>query len=155
MILDVACGSRMFWFDKDNADVIFGDKRIEEMTLVDGRKLIVSPDVVFDFTALPFSAEVFSMVVFDPPHLKSAGQKGWQAQKYGVLESGWPAVIEQGFSECFRVLSDGGFLIFKWNEMQIKVSEILPLAKQTPLFGHKRVKSDTHWICFGKKKELA
>lgn len=27
-ILDVCCGSRMFWFDKNNEKVVFMDKRI-------------------------------------------------------------------------------------------------------------------------------
>ena len=28
-ILDACCGSRMFWFDKNNPDVLFIDKRSE------------------------------------------------------------------------------------------------------------------------------
>ena len=37
-ILDVCCGSRMFWFDKKKSDVIFKDNRELEDTLCDGRK---------------------------------------------------------------------------------------------------------------------
>ena len=32
-ILDVCCGSRMFWFDKENPDTIFADNREVETTL--------------------------------------------------------------------------------------------------------------------------
>ena len=42
-ILDVCCGTRMFWFDKENKDTVFMDKRELEDTLCDGRKLIIKP----------------------------------------------------------------------------------------------------------------
>ena len=43
------------------------------------------------------------------------------------------------------------FLIFKWNETDIKVSDILKLTSEKPIFGHKSGKrSNTHWICFQK-----
>ncbi len=39
----------------------------------------------------------------------------------------------------------------KWNETQIKVSEILALTDEKPLFGHPSGKrAATHWICFMK-----
>ena len=44
-ILDVCCGSRMFWFDKENPDTIFADNREVETTLCDGRKLLIKPDI--------------------------------------------------------------------------------------------------------------
>ena len=54
-------------------------------------------------------------------------------------------------AECFRVLRPGGFLIFKWNETDIKVSEVLKLNDQKPIFGHKSGKrANTHWIYFMK-----
>lgn len=59
--------------------------------------------------------------------------------------------IRKGFEECFRVLATGGVLIFKWNETQIKVSEILELTDQKPVFGHISGKrANTHWITFMK-----
>ena len=152
MILDLRCGRKMFWFDKNPDNVVFGDIRHETHILCDGRKLIIHPDIQLDFTALPFQGNQFSMVVFDPPHLEHAGPQGWQRLKYGSLSGDWHTILTQGFSECFRVLISGGTLIFKWNETQIKVSEITALAKIKPLFGHKRVgkSADTHWICFLK-----
>jgi hypothetical protein len=45
----------------------------------------------------------------------------------------------------------GGFLIFKWNETDIKVSEILKLTSEKPIFGNISGKrSNTHCICFMK-----
>ena len=151
LILDPCCGSKMFWFNKNNDNVIFGDIRKEEHILCDGRTLTIDPDILLDYTALPFGDNKFTIVVYDPPHLIHAGDNGWQALKYGKLKYGWPEDIKCGFSECFRVLQCGGTLIFKWNETQVKVSELLALTEHTPLFGHKSGKnSKTHWICFIK-----
>lgn len=41
-ILDMCCGSRMFWFDKNDDRAIFSDIRKEEHTLCDGRRLIIT-----------------------------------------------------------------------------------------------------------------
>lgn len=151
-ILDVCCGSRMFWFNKNNPFALFGDIRNEDHILCDGRTLSINPDIELDFTNLhQFGDDEFQLVVFDPPHLVSAGKNSWLAKKYGTLNNAWQEDISRGFSECFRVLKYGGVLIFKWNETQIKTSEVLSLTSVPPLFGHisgKRM--NTHWICFMK-----
>ena len=150
-ILDACCGSRMFWFDKQNPDAVYMDCRELDTELCDGRRLIVSPDVMGDFRNMPFDDEAFRLVVFDPPHLVRLGETSWTAKKYGVLKETWPQDIKQGFSECMRVLEPNGVLIFKWNEEQIKLAEILKLIPYKPLFGDKR--SKTHWLVFMKKSE--
>jgi len=152
-ILDPASGSRMFYFDKEDERVLFGDIREEEHTLSDGRRLVISPDMKMDFRELPFEDEKFAMVVFDPPHLTSLGKSSWMAKKYGVLDKeDWREDLRQGFSECFRVLRDEGVLIFKWNEYDIMVSEILKLVEHKPIFGHRSGKlSKTHWIVWMKE----
>jgi hypothetical protein len=67
------------------------------------------------------------------------------------LSRDWHTMLRDGFAECFRVLEPGHFLIFKWNEDQIKVSEILKLTSFSPLIGHKSGRnSKTHWITFMK-----
>lgn len=147
-ILDACCGSRMFWFDKQHESTIFMDKRELDDTLCDGRKLVVNPDVIGDFRNIPFADESFYLVVFDPPHLLKVGQNSWLAKKYGKLEDSWQADIKKGFDECMRVLKPNGTLIFKWNEEQIKLKEILDAIKTEPLFGNKRAK--THWLVFMK-----
>lgn len=85
-VLDPCCGSRMFWFDKNNPDVEFCDIREFEDTLCDGRKLSVAPDTIADFTNLPFEDNTFWHIVFDPPHMTSLGENSWMAKKYGVLK---------------------------------------------------------------------
>lgn len=151
-ILDMCCGSRMFWFDRTDPRVMFCDIRKENHILCDGRKLEINPDVVADFRNLPFHDSSFNLVVFDPPHLKRAGPNGWQGKKYGILnKETWREDLAKGFSEAFRVLKNGGTLIFKWNEIQIKTGEILTLTDQKPAVGHISGKrSDTHWISFVK-----
>lgn len=147
-ILDACCGSRMFWFDKENENTIFMDNRELEDTLCDGRKLTINPDVLGDFRNIPYEGNTFKLVVFDPPHLIKAGENSWLAKKYGKLNKDWPIDIKKGFDECMRVLDNYGVLIFKWNEEQIKLKEVLKVIDYKPLFGNKRAK--THWLVFMK-----
>ena len=151
-VIDVVCGSKMFWFDKDNPDVEFCDKRaIERREYYPGRYIEISPDTVCDFTALPFPDGTYKLAVFDPPHLKRAGESSWTAMKYGVLKGDWKEMLRKGFAECFRVLDDDGVLIFKWSEIQVPLREILPLSPYPPLFGNRSGKNNsTHWLCFMK-----
>ena len=154
LILDPCCGSRMFHFDRENEHVAFGDIREEDCMLCDGRSLQIKPDFICDFRDLPFDDKQFKLVVFDPPHLERAGKKSWLALKYGKLGEDWRTDLKKGFSECFRVLDDYGVLIFKWNETQIKVREILALTDQKPVVGHISGKrANTHWITFMKMPE--
>lgn len=152
IILDACCGSRMFWFDKKNPNVLFQDIRDVEYVLCDGRKLEVHPDVVADFTTMPYPDSSFKLVVFDPPHLDNANEGAYMAQKYGTLRRfKWQEDIKKGFNECMRVLEPNGVLIFKWNETRIPVRRILEIINERPLFGHKSGKaSKTHWMCFMK-----
>ena len=150
-ILDVCCGSKMFHFDKNNKNVLFGDNRIENHILCDNRKLEIKPDILLDFKNLNFPDCSFYMVIFDPPHLVRVGENSWMFKKYGKLSKTWEDDLKKGFSECFRVLKKNGTLIFKWNETQIKTSEILKLTDQKPIVGHRSGKqSKTHWISFLK-----
>jgi len=150
-ILDVCCGSKMFWFNKNYSGAIYGDIRSEKHVLCDGRNLEINPDILFNFCALPFRDKTFNLVVFDPPHLKQLGKSSWMAKKYGVLFPTWETDIAQGFSECMRVLRPNGTLIFKWNESQITVNDILKNIEFKPLFGHTTGRqSKTMWLTFLK-----
>lgn len=151
-ILDVCCGSKMFWFDKNNKNVLFMDNRKLDTTLCDGRNLKIDPDIIADFRHMPFDDKTFKLVIFDPPHLAKIGDSTWMAQKYGKLGDNWRQDLKQGFKECMRVLDDFGVLVFKWNETQIKLKEILSLIEFKPLFGNKRDK--THWLVFMKQGEV-
>ena len=150
-IIDVCCGSKMFWFEKENKNTIYMDNREIETKLCDERKLIVRPDIVADFRKIPFPDESFYLAVFDPPHLIRAGEKSWLAKKYGKLnQETWKEDLKKGFEECWRILKYNGTLIFKWNEEQIRLIEILDAIDVKPLFGNRR--SKTHWLVFFKDK---
>lgn len=154
-ILDACCGSRMFWFDKENPAVLFCDNReVPNHEYYPGRFLEVHPDMVCDFTALPFLDKSFKLVVFDPPHLKHVGETSWLAMKYGRLDDNWPEMLRDGFSECMRVLDDYGTLIFKWNAYQIPTKKVIEAIGQQPLFGNRSGKAGkTHWMAFMKLPE--
>ena len=154
IILDACCGSRMFWFDKHNPLALFVDKRSEIVTAKDRdkiRTIEVKPDIIADFTNLPFEDNSFYMVVFDPPHLKTLGENSWMAKKYGKLPKDWQSLIHDGFTECMRVLKPNGTLVFKWNESEIKTVDVLSVIPFKPLFGHTTGRqSKTIWMCFMK-----
>lgn len=126
-VLDVACGFRGFYFDKNDPRVLKCDKNPQHMILCDGRTL-------------------------DPPHLKSGA--GWQVKKYGKLDKyNFHDDLKRGFEECLRVLKPNGTLVFKWNECQIPLKEILPLCPAKPIIGNRRPnQSKTHWILFIKEE---
>ena len=159
-VLDATCGSRMFHFDRENPDVSFVDNRRETHELTDKsskggtRTLTVDPDLLADFTDLPFEDGRFALVVFDPPHLVRNGRKGWLAKKYGKLGENWRDDLRAGFSECFRVLRPDGVLVFKWNEREIPVSHVLALAPYQPIFGNRCGKTaKSHWLVFMKPSQ--
>lgn len=158
-ILDPCCGGRMMWFDRQHPSVIFGDRRSETITVTDrshgnesGTRVIrIEPDTLLDFRALPYQDGSFHLVAFDPPHLVRAGPKSWLAAKYGKLGDDWRDDLRAGFSECFRVLRPHGTLVFKWNETQVKLSDVLALTPEQPLFGNTSgKKAGTHWLVFMK-----
>jgi len=151
IVLDATAGSRMMWFDKNNSITTFMDIRHETHELCDGRVLEVNPDIIGDFCKMPFEDETFHLVVFDPPHLKKLGKSSWMAKKYGVLNYHWRDDIRDGLQECMRVLKPNGVLIFKWNEIQIKLTDVMPLLPCPPLFGHTSGKHGrTIWMTFLK-----
>jgi hypothetical protein len=149
----------MFWFDRQHPNVVFGDQRHETITVTDRshredgtRTLLIEPDVLMDFRALPYPDGSFKLVSFDPPHLVRAGPRSWLAAKYGKLGTDWREDIRKGFAECFRVLEDHGVLVFKWNETQVKLDEVLALTPASPLFGQVSGRSGmTHWLVFMKQ----
>lgn len=154
MILDACCGSKMFWFDKNNPDTLFMDIRSGIFESSNEKENVIEPDVDVQasFTQMPFEDESFKMVVLDPPHRGDLGKDSWMANQYGQLLPTWETDLKAGFDESMRVLEPGGFLIFKWNEKQVKVKRLLEIFNQQPLFGHRYGKSGrTHWLCFMKK----
>lgn len=154
-VLDPASSMRSFYFDKHDSRVLFGDIReYERHVLTNGQTITIQPDMVMDFRCLPYADGSFRCVIFDPPHLTGLSEKSWMRKKYGVLdEATWRDDLRLGFSECFRVLSDYGTLVFKWNETSIPLKEVLALTEHRPLIGHPSGKRmGTHWVLFIKPK---
>lgn len=155
LILDACCGGRQFWFNKNNPAVLFTDNRFMEPKVVgsgkDARVRKCLPDKIMDFREMDIPDKTFRLVVFDPPHL-FLGDTSYMAQSYSALnKQSWQDDLSRGFQECFRVLKDEGILIFKWNESDILLKDILKLSPYAPLFGHPSGKAQkTHWICFMK-----
>lgn len=153
LILDPASSMRSFYFDKKDERVLFGDIREKETHLLtNGQTIHIEPDEVMDFRNIPYSDKSFQCVVFDPPHMLNLSEKSWMRKKYGVLDKDtWQDDIKQGFAECFRVLKNGGTLIFKWNEVSISLKEILSLTPEKAVLGHPSGKRmGTHWVLFIK-----
>lgn len=92
-ILDACCGSRMFWRDRNNPDVLYCDNRYINAEVIytskkETRRITVVPDIKADFTDLPFADNSFVHVVFDPPHLLHVGKNAWMAKNTDVLKKG-------------------------------------------------------------------
>lgn len=114
-ILDMCCGSRMFWFDKQDERAVFSDIRAEQHMLCDDRKLVINPDIIADFRALPFDDGSFSVVVFDPPHLERVGENAWMGKKYGRLNKDtWRDDLRAGFAEAAWRKFQGAKRLFRW-----------------------------------------
>ena len=159
-ILDACCGSRMFWFNKQQKNTVFCDIREYNKGFIDNRpNRELKPDMIMDFRNLKFSDRNFKLVIMDPPHLIGKPDGCRMTRTYGVLnKETWKEDIKKGFDECWRVLEDYGILIFKWNEASVKRKEVLEVLGKVPLFGHPNgSKIPTHWFCFmkiPKEKEI-
>lgn len=154
-ILDVTCGAKTIWFTKNHPAAIYCDKRREDYHNLwknaGNCSLSIDPDVLCDFTDLPFPDNSFPLVIFDPPHLTGAKDTSWLVKKYGKLDDTWPEMLHDGFQECMRVLKPDGVLIFKWSEYDIPADKVWKAIGQRPLFGHRSGKqSGTFWGCFMK-----
>ena len=163
-ILDATCGGRSIWYpgQKDNDDTLYIDRREEppEFHGQEGRTYEVSPDEVADFRDLPYSDASFNLIVFDPPHETRDGGMdaltGYVTKKYGALEAEtWQEDLRAGFDELWRVLSPGGTLVFKFNDISVDFTKVVSLAPQDPLFGttSKKGNTETRWFVFYKPEQ--
>ena len=158
-ILDVTCGCRSIWFDKHHPAAVYCDKRTAHFNKVFGatqkkRVIDIEPDVLCDFTDLPFEDESFALVVWGPPHIEGLNETSWLSKEYGVLGDDWREVLKNGYRECMRVLKPDGVLIFKWSETQIPAAEVWKAIGAKPLFGHHSGKKmNTYWGTFMKLEE--
>lgn len=155
-VLDATCGTRSMWFDRRDPRALFIDERCVSVPVDIGTPgtigrsdIIVAPDIVADFTAMPFRDNTFYKVVFDPPHVQRTEPRGAVTRRYGCLNGNWREMLRKGFAECFRVLRPYGTLTFKWGESQFKVREILALTPHKPMYGHHTSKTSI-WVEFMK-----
>lgn len=123
-IIDVCCGGKMWWFNKSRPGVLMMDNRKVEPGTVKGENWSVQPDLVADFTKIPFENESFYKVVCDPPH-KITNDSGIITQKYGFLGENWQEKLTLMFEECWRILKPGGTFIFKWADTSIPPRKVL------------------------------
>lgn len=156
-ILDACCAGRMFWFDKQHPNSLYVDIRTEEKGHIQNHwnpNHEVKPDEIADFRNLPYKDGSFRLVIFDPPHIirDSFSVGSVMHKKFGtLLRETWKDDLTKGFSECWRVLSDYGILVFKWGENDVSVSEVLSLFSVRPLIGHPSgSKNQNHWMLFMK-----
>ena len=151
-VLDPCCGGRMFYFDKHHPLVVYGDVRQESVSMTDRgklRSLDIAPDVILDFTYMPFLDDSFNFVVFDPPHLINCGKNSWLAKKYGKLDKdSWQDTLREGLSECIRVVKPGCVVAMKWSEGDISTTKLLKALPYQPVFGDKQGKK--RWLFFIK-----
>lgn len=96
----------MFYFDRYDNRVLFGDIRRETFALKDKssaggfRHLSVDPDQIMDFTALPFDSGSFHLIVFDPPHLVRNGKSGWLAKNTASLAQTGVRILRPDFQNA-------------------------------------------------------
>tara|TARA_R110000823_G_scaffold201504_1_gene332352 strand:- start:135 stop:629 length:495 start_codon:yes stop_codon:yes gene_type:complete len=154
-ILDACCGGKMFWFDKNNKNTVYCDIREVEKGTIQHESWSCKPDIIADYKDLPFDDESFNLIVWDIPHLIKSGT-GIINKKYGSLGDNWKEDTEKGFNCVWDKLKDKGVLIFKYCDLNIKVSEMLSLFHTKPLFGTitKKGVNNTYWFCFMKIKEI-
>ncbi len=157
-ILDACCGGRMMWFDKKHPNTLYIDFRKENKGLIKQiPNFEVNPDIIMDFRKLDFPDKTFKLVVWDPPHGISFTKTSIMAKKFGCLNAEtWQSDLKRGFKEIWRVLTDYGVLVFKWNDTDIPYKKVLAQFSENPLFynitaGPKVLKTKgnrSYWFCF-------
>lgn len=153
-ILDVCCGPKFIWFDKNNPNVIFNDIRKEEKGFINIRKNInIEPNTNYDFKNLNFKNNQFKLIIFDPPHIIGKMDKSTLKKCYGVLNNNWEKELKIGINEIWRVLDNNGILMFKFNNVSINFDDIIKLFPEKPLFQtstNRSKNTESRWFIFMK-----
>ena len=158
-IIDVCCGGRMFWYNKNHPLALYQDIRRDILPLKEqyGMNFTIEPDVIGDYTNMIYGDKSFKLVIFDPPHM-FMNENAWMTKKYGSLKNiDWRKNIGLGFKECWRILDDYGTLIFKWNDNCLDIKEIKTLFPDEPIIFNKigTKGKRTYWFVFFKNIEVS
>jgi len=132
-IIDLCCWWRMFRYDKNNPLVHFMDiRKLPSWSIKSRPNFTVDPDEIWDFRNIQHPDNTFKVVIMDPPHLRSLWDKSWMAMKYWKVSRERKVDMELWFKEAMRVLQDRWILIFKRNDSEISVSEIVKIFPIKP-----------------------
>lgn len=151
-IIDLCCGWRMFWYDKKNPLVHFMDIRTLPKGSIQARQSFsIEPNEVGDYRDIKHPDWSFKIVVMDPPHLKKLWEKSRMAMKYWKLSKEWKEDLLKWFTEGMRILKEHGILIFKWNDYEIPLGDVIKLFPVKPMIGQRTGKNNsTVWLIYLK-----
>lgn len=157
-ILDATTGGKHMWHPdaKDLDRAVYADRRrVESLEHQPGWSC--DPSVLCDTRKLPFKAESFDLIAYDPPHrVTDDGMtrlSGVIEQKYGAIRAEtWQADLRASFDELWRTLRPGGTLTFKWADVHKSHDEVLSEIDQSPLYGvtTEKDRAVTKWWVFNK-----
>lgn len=174
-ILDATAGNRLMWSNKNHPGILFID--IEE-------ELEFVPDRFLDCTQTDFPDNYFYTIFFDPPHTwgipknkriftipskKIADELFNYNRKYPSYygldkfktKTALLGFIHKAQLEFQRILYDYGMLWVKWSEYSIPIDNIKPFFRdwiemlELPLKRSPRGKTDSYWLMYMKKSEIA
>jgi len=133
-ILDVTVGAEKLyhrWHEKLGSDFVGIDSRRGDFSVPKtgnswaAIRIVIEPTVQADLCFLPFKNEVFSVIIFDPPHL-DVSLDSWLGKKWG----GWTQhqtieTVRAANKEFQRVLRKDGVLILKVLPREFRLYEAL------------------------------
>lgn len=113
----MCCGSRMFWFDKSDERAIFSDIRKEGYTLRNGRRLIISPDIIADFRALSFADASFRWLYWTLRILRVLViTPGWERNMDGWIKMPGVMIRDRDLKKPFGCWGRTAFwFLMEWN----------------------------------------
>jgi len=118
---------------------------------------IVAPDIRADLKRLPFREQIFSMIIFDPPHARY-GSSSYMNLRYGCLSrKDYSALVVWANIEFARVLKPQGYVYAKVFDYEDRptilkrcFSNFKPLLDIQHTSKASATSYKTHWMLFVK-----